>query len=271
MEKLDYLIHYLIKENQEIEIKNMPQTKEEKKNLFRALCNIRNAKEITKEFLKVQDEYLTEELKNKKIIDIKEIETIDTTIPNSRIENKNKICLWKGDITTLKIDAIVNAANSQGLGCFVALHKCIDNQIHSFAGIQLRLACDKIMEEKDYHLETGDAFITKGYNLPCEHVIHTVGPIIYNEVTPKQETELMNSYTNCLKIAKEHKIKTIAFPCISTGEFRFPKKLAVKFAFLAVQNFLNQNKDSFEKIVFNVFSEEDYEIYERYIKQNNRN
>lgn len=271
MDRLEYLINYLIKENKKIEIKELPKTTQEKCDLFRALCNIREAKEISEEFLKVQDEYLIENLKNKNIIDIKEIETINNTINDCNIENKNVICLWKGDITTLKIDAIVNAANSRGLGCFVPLHRCIDNQIHSLAGIQLRLECNNIMREKNYYLPTGKAFITRGYNLPSKYVIHTVGPIIYDEVTEKEEIELMNSYISCLEIAKGNGIREIAFPCISTGEFRFPKELAVRCAFLAVQNFLRKNKDSFDKIVFNVFNEEDYEIYERYIRQNSRN
>lgn len=266
MEKIDYLIDYLLKEKREVKLDRLPQTEEEKKKVFRSLCNIREPGKISNEFLKVQDEYLQEELKNKNVTDVKDIKTINTSIKNS-----DKMCLWKGDITTLKIDAIVNAANSRGLGCFIPCHKCIDNQIHTFSGIELRNECDEIMKEKNYYLPTGEAFITKGYNLPAKYVIHTVGPIVYGEVTKKEEDELINAYTNSLELAKEHKIRTIAFPCISTGEFRFPKDMAVKYAFLAVEKFLDENRDSFDKIVFNVFSEEDSEIYESYIKQNSRN
>lgn len=271
MEKLDYLIDYLIKENQNIKLKNIPKAEQEKKDLFRSLCNIRDPKEISEDFLKVQDEYLREELNKKMLTDIKDIEPVSKTIDDWNIEYQDKICLWKGDITSLKIEAIVNAANSQGLGCFVPCHKCIDNQIHSFAGIQLRIECNKIMKEKEYYLPTGEAFITNGYNLPSEYVIHTVGPIVYTQVTEKEKLDLVNTYINCLILAKERKINTIAFPCISTGEFKFPKELAVKCAILAIQRFLKENKNSFEKIVFNVFSEEDYKIYERYIKQNKEN
>lgn len=264
MEKLEYLINYLIKENKDLKLQNFPKTEQEKKNLFRSLCNIREPKEISKEFLQIQDEYLSEELDKKEITDIAFIKTID----NSNIENHNKICLWKGDITLLKIDAIVNAANSRGLGCFVPCHKCIDNQIHTFSGIQLRNECNEIMKNRAYFLPTGKAFITKGYNLPAKYVIHTVGPIIYSKVTEKEKQELINSYTNCLEVAKENNIRNIAFPCISTGEFRFPKKLACEYAFEAIQKYLKENSNSFDKIVFNVYSEEDYKIYENYIKQN---
>lgn len=166
----------------------------------------------------------------------------------------------------MEIDSIVNAANSRGLGCFIPCHKCIDNQINTFAGVGLRLECNEIMKKKDYNLKTGEAIITKGYNLPSKYVIHTVGPIIYNQVTKEKENLLALCYINSLKLAIENNIKTIAFPCISTGEFCFPKDLASKIAIKTVNNFLNEYKNSFDKIVFNVYSKEDYEIYERNIK-----
>lgn len=138
------------------------------------------------------------------------------------------------------------------------------------AGISLRLECNEIMKEKDYFLETGGAFITKGYNLPAKYIIHTVGPIIYTDVTEKEESRLANCYMNSLKLSMENKIKTIAFPCISTGEFRFPKDKACKIAIETVNNFLEENRNYFDKIVFNVYSEEDYKIYERNIRENCR-
>lgn len=153
-------------------------------------------------------------------------------------------------------------------GCFVPCHKCIDNQINTFAGIGLRLECNEIMKEKNYHLESGRAIITKGYNLPAKNVIHTVGPIIYDFVTEQKENELKSCYINSLKLAIENGIKTIAFPCISTGEFRFPKELACKIAIQAVDMFLTENKGKIDKVVFNVYGEEDYKIYEQQIRKN---
>lgn len=261
MEKLDFLIRYLLEENQTIKLKDIPNDIEEKENLWHSLCNIREAKPISDKYISIENEYLKTRLSKMEITKVENIKTIGNSKYN------NKICLWKGDITTLKIDAIVNAANSQGLGCFIPCHKCIDNQINTYAGIPLRLECDKIMKEKGYFLPTGEAFITNGYNLPSKYVIHTVGPIIYDKVTKIEEDQLMECYINSLKIAIENNIRTIAFPCISTGEFCFPKKVACKLAISAVREFLKGHEKSFEKIVFNVYGEEDYHIYERELKQ----
>lgn len=267
MEKLDFLIEYLLKENAKIIVNNIPKSKLEKKKLYRSLCNIREAKPISDEYLKIENEFLQEELKKKDITNVKYIQTINQTIKESNLKNKDKICLWQGDITTLQIDLIVNAANSQGLGCFIPCHKCIDNQINTFAGIALRLECNEIMKEKNYFLEIGKAFITKGYNLPAKYVIHTVGPIIYDKVTDREIQELQECYINSLNLAKENKIRTIAFPCISTGEFRFPKEQASKIAIETVNRFLNENGEYFDKVIFNVYGEEDYKIYERNIRK----
>ena len=231
------------------------------------MCNIREPKAISNEYLEKENEFLKEELKKKNITNAQNIQTISETIKKSNLQNIDKICLWQGDITTLQIDCIVNAANSQGLGCFIPCHKCIDNQINTFAGISLRLECNKIMKDKNYNLETGEAIITKGYNLPSEYVIHTVGPIINYEVTEREENELKNCYINSLKLAIKNGIRTIAFPCISTGEFRFPKEIASRIAIKTVDNLLNKYKDNFDKVVFNVYGEEDYKIYERNIKK----
>lgn len=266
MEKLDYLIEYLLKENAEVNIDRILTNINDKKSLYRSLCNIREPKPISKEYLEIENEYLQEELKKKNLTKVEDIKPIVKTIKESNLENKDKICLWQGDITTLQIDSIVNAANSQGLGCFVPCHKCIDNQINTFAGISLRLECNEIMKEKDYFLHTGKAFITKGYNLPSKYVIHTVGPIIYNEVTEKEELQLVNCYTSSLELAIKNGVRTIVFPCISTGEFRFPKDEACKLAILTVENFLKEYREDFDKIVFNVYGEEDYKIYERNLK-----
>ena len=250
MEKLDYLIEYLLKESGR---GNFDYSNRDKKSLYRALVNIRQVNPISEDFLKVEDEYLQEELEKQDITNVDDIKA------------NNKIALWQGDITKLKIDAIVNAGNSQGLGCFLPNHNCIDNQINTFAGVRLRLACNEIMKDLNYNLETGKAIITKGYNLPCKYVIQTVGPIIENEVTEQKEKELKNCYINSLQLAAHNGIKTIAFPCISTGVFRFPKDRACKIAIESVKDFLKEN-DKIEKVVFNVYSDEDLEIYKNELK-----
>ena len=250
MEKIDYLIEYLLKESGR---ENFDYSDRDKKSLYRALVNVRQANPISEDFLKVEDEYLQDELKKQSITNVDDI------------KEKNKIALWQGDITKLKIDSIVNAGNSQGLGCFLPNHNCIDNQINTFAGVRLRLACNEIMKDLNYNLETGKAIITKGYNLPCRYVIQTVGPIIENEVTEQEEKELKNCYINSLKLAVDKGIKTLAFPCISTGVFRFPKDKACKIAIESVKEFLQSNK-AIEKVVFNVYSDEDLEIYKNKLK-----
>lgn len=265
MEKLDYLINCLLKErNETLEINNLSY--EVKKRIYRSLCNIRDAKSISEEYLKIENKYLQEELNKKDNTAVADIQPAKELIKVTNLKYEDKICLWKGDITTLKIDAIVNAANSQGLGCFVPLHSCVDNIIGSNAGVSLRLECNEIMKEKDYFLPTGEAFITKGYNLPAKYIIHTVGPIIYEGVTEKEKRELVNCYINSLKLAIQNGIRTIAFPCISTGEFRFPQIQACKLAMSAVEEFLDIHNDEIDKIVFNVYTEEDYEIYEQNIR-----
>lgn len=250
MEKIDYLIEYLLKESGR---ENFDYSDRDKKSLYRALVNVRQANPISEEFLKAEDEYLQEKLEKQDITNVDDIKA------------NNKIALWQGDITKLKIDSIVNAGNSQGLGCFLPNHNCIDNQINTFAGVRLRLACNEIMKDLNYNLETGKAIITKGYNLPSEYVIQTVGPIIENEVTEQKEKELKNCYINSLKLAVDNGIKTIAFPCISTGVFRFPKDRACKIAIESVKDFLKEN-DKIEKVVFNVYSDEDLKIYKNELK-----
>ena len=250
MEKIDYLIVYLLKESGR---ESFNYNNRDKKSLYRALVNVRQANPISEDFLKVEDEYLQDELKKQSITNVDDI------------KEKNKIALWQGDITKLKIDSIVNAGNSQGLGCFLPNHNCIDNQINTFAGVRLRLACNEIMKDLNYNLETGKVIITNAYNLPSKYVIQTVGPIIENEVTEEKEQELANCYINSLKLAIENGIKTIAFPCISTGVFRFPKDNACRIAIKSVKEFL-ESHDTIEKVVFSVYSDEDLEIYKNELK-----
>jgi len=244
MEKLDYLIKTL---NSEIEI---PEGEQEKKDLFRTLMNTWKVSELPGEFYEVQDEYLQEVLKAKGITRLEDLTEID--------EN---IYLWQGDITTLEVDAIVNAANKALLGCFIPHHRCIDNAIHTQAGLQLRKECDEIMKEQGAFEKTGQAKITAGYNLPAKHVIHTVGPIIYRVVEDDDKELLTSCYRNCLKIALENNLKSIAFCCISTGEFRFPNDLAAEIAVAEVKKFFRENSNADLKVVFNVFKDLDKKLY----------
>ena len=245
MEKLDYLIKTL---NSEIVI---PETKQEKKDLFRTLMNIWKVSELPAEFYEVQDEYLRGVLKVKGITKLEELTEIE--------EN---IYLWQGDITTLEVDAIVNAANKALLGCFIPHHRCIDNAIHTQAGLQLRKECDEIMKEQGTFEKTGQAKITAGYNLPAKHVIHTVGPIIYRVVEDDDKELLASCYRNCIKVALENNLKSIAFCCISTGEFRFPNDLAAGIAVAEVKKFFRENPNADLKVVFNVFKDLDKKLYE---------
>lgn len=262
MENLDYLIEYLLKESGKEEINYFNR---DKKSLYRALVNTRPANPISEVFLKAEDEYLAKILKKETVADVKTIETIKEKYNNLHLTNVDKICLWRGDITKIKIDAIVNAGNSKGLGCFLPNHYCIDNQINTFAGVRLRLACNEIMKKLNYNLETGNVIITKGFNLPAKFVIQTVGPIIDSNVTKQKEIELSNCYKNSLKLAIDNNIKTIAFPCISTGVFRFPKEHACKIAINSVDEFITENKEKIDKVIFCLWDMEDVDIYERNI------
>ena len=245
MEKLDYLIKTL---NSEIEI---PEIEQEKKDLFRSLMNTWKVSELPSKFYKVQDEYLQEVLSAKGITKLEDLTEI-----------AKNIYLWQGDITTLEVDAIVNAANKALLGCLIPLHRCIDNAIHTQAGLQLRKECDEIMKEQGSFEKTGQAKITAGYNLPAKHVIHTVGPIIYRVVEDDDKELLASSYRNCLNLALENNLESIAFCCLSTGEFRFPNDLAAEIAVAEVKKFFRENPTADLKVVFNVFKDLDKKLYE---------
>ena len=249
-EKRQFLIRSLLQEHPEYRDMGIPADTNSQRQLFRGLMNIRAPRRIGADFLKTQDAYLQGETAAKGITDIADLTPI-----------QSGLYLWQGDITTLRCDAIVNAANSDMTGCYIPNHRCIDNAIHSAAGIQLRNECAEIMAEQGHEEPIGKAKITKGYNLPAKHVIHTVGPIVGLAVTEKQKEQLKDCYLNCLKLAEKSSLKSIAFCCISTGEFHFPNKLAAEIAVDTVDRFLT--KTSIERVIFNVFKEQDFNIYKK--------
>ena len=240
---------------------------QEKRRLLRSLMNIRMPGKMNEEVLRVQDDFLTEEAKEKGIVELDDILTVGEQYGSSH-PYADKMSVWQGDITRLHVGAIVNAANSQMLGCFVPCHGCIDNAIHSAAGIELREACSHYMNRKRmqygrrYEEPTGQAVLTEGYNLPAEYVIHTVGPIVGGYLNQGLRDDLRNCYQNVLKCCVEHKIRSVAFCCISTGEFHFPNDEAAKIAVETVTEFLNEHTEEFDRVVFNVFKDVDRELYE---------
>ena len=248
-ERRKYLIEYLLSERNESAA--IPNDAEAQKRLFRALVNVRMPKSASREFLKIQGEYLREELRLKGITDIAELNPI---MPD--------IYLWKGDITTLKCDAIVNAANSRMLGCFCPTHNCIDNAIHTFAGVELRKSCCDIMSLQGREEPVGSAKITPGYNLPCRYIIHTVGPMVCGDLDGTHEKQLSDCYRSCLALADKNFLESIAFCCISTGEFNFPNERAAKIAVQTVGEYKRETKSKI-KVIFNVFKEYDHEIYKK--------
>ena len=254
-EKRIYLIKYLLKENNKYNDVIIPSDATEQKNLLRGLFNVRLPAPIDDEFLKIQDEYLKEEILSKGIVDIKNLSKV-----------LDGIFLWKGDITTLKCDAIVNAANSGLTGCYIPGHNCIDNAIHTYAGIELRNECNDIILKKGHEEETGKAEITSAYNLPCRYVIHTVGPIVSGKLTKENEEDLESCYISCLKLATEYKLENVAFCCISTGVFGFPNEKAAEIAIDTVKKY-RKDIDSKIEVIFNVFKQYDYEIYERLLRR----
>ena len=211
----------------------------------------------------IPDEYLQQVNKERGITDIADLSPVREAGGFDRLNHRGQLYLWQGDITTLKVDAIVNAANSALLGCFVPLHICIDNCIHTFAGIQLRLACNELMQKQGHEEGTGLCKIIPAFNLPSRYVLHTVGPIIYTSVGKREKILLANCYKNCLETASQNQLESVAFCCISTGVFRFPANLAAQIAVETVEMWLTENPDSsVKKVVFNVFGNKDLEIYQ---------
>ena len=254
-QRLDFLIRCLLNENEEYKNREIPAGQPDKRRLLRSLMNVRPPVPASEEFLKVQDAYLQERLAERGV-----------TEPENLTPIQPGIYLWQGDITTLAADAIVNAANSRILGCFVPCHGCIDNAIHTYAGIQLRMECARIMAGQRKEEATGKAKITKAYNLPCRYVLHTVGPVISGPLREQDCRLLAGCYSSCLELAAKNGLRSVAFCCISTGVFRFPQEKAAEIAVETVKQFLEQD-NTVKQVIFNVFTDRDLELYRRQLKK----
>ena len=251
-----FLIQSLLRERPSCQKQSIPTDSERQRILLRGLMNVRNPHPISPEFLETQDTYLWEETAQKGITDIRDLPPMQPGL-----------YLWQGDITTLKCDAIVNAANSGLTGCYIPNHRCIDNAIHTYAGVELRLACEAIITAQGHPEPTGRAKITPAFNLPCKYVLHTVGPIIGSQVTDRDKALLASCYRSCLELAAMYDLESVAFCCISTGEFHFPNDLAAEIAVGTVKEFLKQ-QTSVKKVIFNVFKDLDRQIYRRLLGEN---
>ena len=251
-----FLIRSLLKENPEYRDMGIPADANSQRQLLRGLLNIRAPRRSSPDFLQIQDEYLQKETAAKGITDVADLTPLQPGL-----------YLWQGDITTLKCDAIVNAANSGMTGCYCPNHGCIDNAIHTYAGVQLRLACAEIMDRQGHPEPTGQAKITPAFDLPCRYVLHTVGPIINGRVTQRDRALLASCYRACLELAAKKRLESVAFCCISTGEFHFPNQIAAEIAVQTVKAFLKK-QTSVKKVIFNVFKDMDKKIYERLLRTN---
>ena len=230
---------------------SFPRDAVSQRRLLRVLMNLRPPLPLRQDFLELQDALLSAEREEKGVVDI-------WTLPSAAADPR--LILWQGDITRLQVDAVVNAANSALLGCFHPCHGCIDNAIHSAAGLQLREECHRVMEVQEHEEAVGQAKLTSGYNLPARYVLHTVGPLTNGKPTERQRKELASCYASCLQLAAERQLETVAFCCISTGEFRFPNREAAKTAVDTVTGFL-QTASSLKRVIFNVYKDIDYGIY----------
>lgn len=266
--RLDYLLKEFKEDSVHYRDLEVGDDYEEKRMALRSLMNIRGPRSMREDVVKIQDEFLAEETKEKGIVSLDGIPTVASQYGSSHIF-ADKISIWQGDITRIQGGAIVNAANSRMLGCFVPCHRCIDNAIHSAAGIELRAECSRYMERRKiqygsrYEEPTGQAVLTRGYNLPAEYVIHTVGPIVGGVLNSGHRQDLRNCYENVLKCCVDNGIRSVAFCCISTGEFHFPNAEAAEIAVGTVTDFLIRNESEFDRIIFNVFKDLDRELYER--------
>ena len=256
-QRLEYLVEAFKADSVQYRDLRTPSDTESRRRILRSLMNIRMPKPMDAETLSVQDAYLQARIRENGIVALSEIP-----------ELRPGLSVWQGDITRLAVDAIVNAANSQMLGCFVPMHTCIDNCIHTFAGVQLRAECDRQMRllrrqhGPDYEQPTAVPMLTDGYNLPAKKVVHIVGPIVEDRLTPELEQDLSDCYRNTLALCEENGLRSVAFCCISTGVFRFPKKRAAQIAVETVEKWLSEHPAAMERVIFNVFGDEDRRYYE---------
>ena len=259
-QRLDYLVEAFKTDSVQYKDLETPEDTEGKRRILRSLMNIRMPKAVSDDVLAVQDEYLRGRAEEKGIVRLSDIPEI-----------RDGLSVWQGDITRLAVDVIVNAANSQMLGCFVPMHTCIDNCIHTFAGVQLRAECSRQMNQlrerygSDYEQPTAVPILTDAYNLPAKKVIHIVGPIVQYELTSELEKDLADCYRNTLDMCLDNDLKSVAFCCISTGVFHFPNRRAAQIAIRTVDSWLLQHPDSMERVIFNVFKDEDKKNYEELI------
>lgn len=255
-ERRIYLIRAMQEEMPQYGGVEVPPEEAGQKRLLRSLMNLRPPMPVSADFLSVQDAYLSEEISRHGIIDSSAL---------SPVRSCSRIFLWQGDITRLRIDAIVNAANSALLGCFLPCHSCIDNQIHSLSGVQLRLACNEIVRAQGHEEEVGSAKLTSGYHLPCRYVLHTVGPAVSGCLRERDCELLASCYRSCLELAVKNGIVSIAFCCISTGVFSFPQDRAAEIAVDTVSHFLERNH-TLRQVVFNVYTDCDYILYQKLLE-----
>lgn len=257
-ERLSYLLEFLKNESEHYKNIETPKTEDGKRKLLRSLMNVRLPKPLSEEILQVQDEYLKECIEELGIVKLKDVPLA-----------KGILSIWQGDITRLEVDAIVNAANSQMLGCFIPMHTCIDNCIHTFSGMQLRVECAEKMQVfrkvygEHYEQATAIPMLTEAYNLPSKKIIHVVGPIVTESLTVDLEKDLANTYKNVLDLCLENHLKTVAFCCISTGVFRFPAQRASEIAVKTVEAWLKEHPGAMDRVIFNVFKDEDRVYYEK--------
>ena len=259
--RLDYLVEEFKADSVQYKDLQTPKDAEGKRRILRSLMNIRMPRNMDEAVLAVQDEYLQERIRENGIVEPADIPII-----------RDRMSIWQGDITRLAVDAVVNAANSRMLGCFVPMHTCIDNCIHTFAGVQLRAECNRQMNAlrirygRDYEQPTAVPMLTDAYNLPAKKVIHIVGPIVEGALTRKREDQLAACYRNTLNMCLENGLRTVAFCCISTGVFRFPNRRAAQIAVKTVTEWLSEHDSEMERVIFNVFKDEDREYYEELLQ-----
>ena len=265
-ERLDYLVEEFKKDSVQYEYLETPDSTDGKRRVLRSLMNIRMPKAMPSSALQIQDEYLQDRIRENGIVTLTEIPTIKE-LGSSHVFGDH-LSIWQGDITRLDVDAVVNAANSQMLGCFVPMHTCIDNCIHTFAGIQLRAECERQMNllrtryGPDYEQPTAVPMLTDGFNLPAKKVIHVVGPVVRGVLTKELEQELSDCYKNTLDMCVDNELKSVAFCCISTGVFHFPARRAAGIAVRTVTDWITEHTDAIERVIFNVFRDEDKAYYE---------